>query len=83
MGDAPQLGADAPQMFTAEEVQRIAAQAVSAAMAAMQRPVTCNIKKPDLPPFDSKNILIWILILILIFILIWSQVSTNIIYLVS
>ena len=51
---------DAPT-FTAEEVRRITTDAVEQALAAAaQRAAVCANRKPDLPPFDQKNIHTWI-----------------------
>lgn len=54
MGDDPQL------IFSASDVQRIAAEAVATAMANVSRPSVCVTRKPDLPPFDPTNVLVWI-----------------------
>ena len=49
-----------PRLFTAEECQAIAAEAVANAMALRPRSSTCAPRKPDLPAFDRKNVEIWI-----------------------
>ena len=54
------MGDEEPQTFTAADVQRIAAEAVTAALAQFQRPAPCQVRKPDLPPFDRKNVEVWI-----------------------
>ena len=55
MGDV-----DNPLRYTEADVQRIAAEAVRNAIQQFQRPTSCQVRKPDLPAFDRKNIDVWI-----------------------